>query len=55
MNAAFYYRAAEFYTFNEAGDKELFYSKFSKYFQLAFQEDKIEQVKYPINPVFFRQ
>jgi len=52
MNASFYYRAAEFYTFNDAGDKELFYSKFSKYFQLAFQEDKIEQVKIPYQSGF---
>ena len=41
MNAAFYYRAAEFYTFDDSGEKEFFYNKFCEYFQSFFKKDEI--------------
>ena len=47
MNAAFYYRAAEFYTFDDSGEKEFFYNKFCEYFQSVFKKDEIEQIKIP--------
>jgi len=52
MNAAFYYRAAEFYTFDDSGEKEFFYNKFCEYFQSAFKEDEIEQIKIPYKSGF---
>jgi len=47
LNAAYYYRAAEFYTFEDPAEKELFYSKFIQYFQASIQEDKNEQLEIP--------
>ena len=52
MNAAFYYRAAEFYTFDNSGEKEFFYKKFSEYFYLAFKEDGIEEINIPYQSGF---
>ena len=52
MNAAFYYRAAEFYTFDNSGEKEFFYKKFSEYFHSAFKEDEIEQINIPYQSGF---
>lgn len=47
MNAAFYYRAAEFYTFPEDPDKLLLYDRFSDLFYSAFESHGIERVRVP--------
>lgn len=52
MNAAFYYRAAEFYTFQGEPDKELLYDKFTDLFYKVFQHDEIERFKVPYNETF---
>jgi len=46
MNAAIYYRAAEFYTF-EKFEKEYLYDKFSELFYKAIAEDKKEILEVP--------
>ncbi len=45
MNAAIYYRSAEFFTLPQDSDKELLYNKFSELFYKAFEEDKIQRFK----------
>jgi pimeloyl-ACP methyl ester carboxylesterase len=52
MNAAFYYRAAEFFTFQGDPDKDLFYDKFIDLFYKAFQNEGIERFKVPYNGAF---
>ncbi len=52
MNAAFYYRAAEFYILTEDPDKELLYDKFNDLFYKVFKNDKIEQFKIPYKRSF---
>ncbi len=52
MNAAFYYRAAEFYTFQEDPDKERLYDKFIDLFYTVFQGDEIERVQVPYQGTF---
>ncbi|MFC2169943.1 alpha/beta hydrolase [Acidobacteriota bacterium] len=52
MNVSFYYRAAEFYTFQGDPEKELFYDKFSEFFYKAFQNEGIERFKIPYNNTF---
>ncbi|MFH1313189.1 MAG: alpha/beta fold hydrolase [Candidatus Eisenbacteria bacterium] len=47
MNAAFYCRAAEFYTFPDDPDKELLYDRFSELFYRAFEDHRIERLKIP--------
>ena len=47
MNAAFYYRAAEFYTLTSDPDKEPLYDKFIDLFYRAFAIDGIERLKVP--------
>jgi pimeloyl-ACP methyl ester carboxylesterase len=47
INAAFYYRAAEFYTFREDPDKEILYDKFSQLFYQAIERDEIERFQIP--------
>lgn len=47
MHAAFYYRAAEFYTFPDDPDKEPLYDKFSELFYRAFADHGIERVQVP--------
>jgi len=47
MNAAIYYRSAEFYTLPQAPDKEFLYDKFSEFFYKAFEDDKIQRFKIP--------
>jgi pimeloyl-ACP methyl ester carboxylesterase len=47
MNAAFYYRAAEFYTMPDDPDKEVLYDKFIGYFYRAFEHDGIERFEVP--------
>jgi pimeloyl-ACP methyl ester carboxylesterase len=43
MNAAFYYRAAEFYLLQDNSEKKLMYDKFSDLFYKTFKDDGIEQ------------
>jgi len=52
MNAAFYYRAAEFYILQEGPDKELMYDKFSEFFYQAFEKDDIERFEVPYHNAF---
>lgn len=52
MNAAFYYRAAEFYTFEEDPDKEPLYDKFSDLFYKVFKKDDIGRFKVPYKKSF---
>jgi pimeloyl-ACP methyl ester carboxylesterase len=52
MNAAFYYRAAEFYTFREDPEKELLYDKFIDLFYKAFASDEIERFRVPYQNTF---
>ena len=47
MNAAFYYRAAEFYAFPNDPDKEHLYDRFSEYFYQAFEDHGIERIEIP--------
>lgn len=47
MNAALYYRAAEFYTFPDDLDKEPLYEKFSDLFYRAFETHRIERIQVP--------
>jgi len=45
VNAAFYFRAAEFYTTSRDTDKELLYDKFVELFYKIFKNDEIERYK----------
>lgn len=47
INAAFYYRAAEFFVLPNDPDKEKLYDKFIELFYTAFQEESIEKVTIP--------
>lgn len=47
VNAAFYFRAAEFYTFPDDPDKEPLYNRFSELFYRAFGRQGIERVQIP--------
>jgi pimeloyl-ACP methyl ester carboxylesterase len=47
MEAAFFYRAAEFYTFQDDPDKELLYDKFIDLFYTAVRDDEFERLKIP--------
>jgi len=51
-NAAFYYRAAEFYTTRDDPEKELLYDKFIDHFNKAFQNDEINKYEVPYNGTF---
>ena len=52
MNAAFYYRAAEFYTTREESEKEILYDKFIEYFYKAFKNENIERFEVPYGATF---
>ncbi len=52
MNAAFYYRAAEFFTTRKDPEKELLYNKFIDHFYKAFQDDGIARFEVPYNDTF---
>ena len=52
MNAAFYYRAAEFYASPEDPDKELLYDKFIDLFYKVFKNDEIKRFKVPYKKTF---
>ena len=52
MNAAFYYRAAEFYTLLGNPDKEALYDKFIHLFYQALRNDEIERLKVPYEDAY---
>jgi pimeloyl-ACP methyl ester carboxylesterase len=52
IDAAFYYRAAEFYILQENTVKMQMYDKFSDLFYKAIEKDKIEQFKVPYDKGF---
>ncbi len=52
MNAAFYYRAAEFYLKSRDPDKEILYDKFIELFYEAFTNDEIERCQVPYESTF---
>ena len=52
MNAAIYFRAAEFYTTIEDIEKEVFYERFISLFYKAFREDNIQKYDIPYNGSF---
>ena len=52
VNAAFYTRAAEFYTFPGDPDKDRLYEEFSALFYRAFREDPIERFEVPYGEGF---
>ena len=52
MNAAFYYRAAEFYILQDNTEKKLMYDKFSEYFYKAFENEDIERFEVPYQDAF---
>jgi pimeloyl-ACP methyl ester carboxylesterase len=52
INAAYYYRAAEFYLLRSDPEKERLYKNFLDCFNTAFQEDKIKRFDIPYNNTF---
>ncbi len=52
MNAAFYYRAAEFYMLKDSTEKRLMYDKFIDLFNKAFEDDEIERSEVPYQNAF---
>lgn len=52
MNAAFYYRAAEFYVRSQDPEKSVLYDKFIKLFYTAFEKDQIEKHTIPYEGAF---
>lgn len=52
MNASFYYRAAEFYTFRDDPDKDLLYDRFSDLFYEVFGGEGLERHEVPYGDGF---
>jgi len=52
LNAAIYYRSAEFYIINEDSEKEDLYRKFSELFYQVTKEEKYERFKVPYSGSF---
>jgi len=52
MNSAFLFRAAEFYTFADDPDKELFYERFFTLFHEAFAAHPIQRIEIPYQNAF---
>jgi len=52
VNAAFYYRAAEFYAKSKDPEKESLYDRFIELFYAAFKNDQIERQKVPYEGTF---
>ncbi|UCF19312.1 MAG: alpha/beta fold hydrolase [Gemmatimonadota bacterium] len=52
LNAAFYYRAAEFYTFPDDPDKQSLYDRFSELFYRVFADHEIEKFRIPYSESF---
>ncbi|MGW8314997.1 MAG: alpha/beta hydrolase family protein [Bacteroidales bacterium] len=54
MNAAFYYRAAEFFTTAEDPDKSALHQQFSHYFYQAAEQEGMDQVEVPYGESFIQ-
>ena len=52
LNAAIYYRSAEFYIIKEDTEKENLYKKFSDLFYLVTKDENFERFKVPYNESF---
>jgi len=52
LNAAIYYRSAEFYIINEDFEKENLYKKFTELFYKVIREENIERFNVPYNESF---
>lgn len=52
INAAFYYRAAEFYILKDTGEKKGLYDKFIGLFDRAFRDDAIERFEVPYRDAY---
>jgi pimeloyl-ACP methyl ester carboxylesterase len=52
MNAAFYFRAAEFYTFAGDPDKDPLYDRFLTLFDRAFEADELKRIRIPYAGAF---
>lgn len=52
MNAAFYFRAAEFYILEDNAEKDALYEKFRDCFDKAFKKDEIERTEVPYGDAF---
>ena len=52
INAAFYYRAAEFFVLPDDPDKEVLYDRFIDLFYTAFKDDEIERFTVPYKDAF---
>jgi len=52
MNAAFYFRAAEFYILKDSAEKDALYNKFRHCFDRAFEKDGIERSDVPYGDKF---
>jgi hypothetical protein len=52
MNSAFYFRAAEFYTFADDPDKEPLYDRFFHLFHQAFEAHEIKRIRIPYESTF---
>ena len=52
LNAAFYYRAAEFFITREDPDKELLYHRFIDNFYRALQDDELTKYEVPYGDTF---
>lgn len=52
LNAAFYYRAAEFYTYEGSGEGGSMYGNFTRCFQIALDDEKYERLDIPYQTGF---
>ena len=52
LNAAFYYRAAEFYTFQDQKKKEYLYDRFIQLFSQAMMDEPIQRIEVPYQSSF---
>ena len=52
LNAAIYYRSAEFYIVKKCAEKEELYDKFSELFYKAIKDEPLERNKVPYNGSF---
>lgn len=52
VNAAIYYRSAEFFTLPQDPDKEFLYDKFSELFYKAFEEEQMQRFEIPYENSF---
>ena len=52
INAAFYFRSAEFYSLQGDPDKKVFYDKFIELFYRAYEDGKFEKVEVPYKNSF---